>query len=200
MTDTSVIVLANPANELARQVVLSIDSPHTRRAYSTAITRYLNSGHSLDRTGILAWLHDLSESGMGSAAINIHLAAIRKLVWEASVRNLISATETYAISTIRSTRVKGIRLGRWTTVDGIKALLRALDGTTNETRDKAIIAILAGCGLRRAEICSLVWSQWQYISGRYVWVDVIGKGKKYRTVPCPAWCADYINQWKGESE
>lgn len=181
-------------NELARLALLSIVSPHTRRAYGAAIAKFLTSGHQISRTGILAWIDDLSSAGTGTVALNIHLAAVRKLVYEAYTRNLITDQDMNAIDRIKSRKVVGVRLGNWTDLDGIRALLR------NEplARNRAILACMIGCGLRRSEISSLDWSQWQQRDARWLWIDIKGKGGRVRTVPAPNWVADYVNQWQGE--
>lgn len=197
----SVIAPAPDINELARQAVLSCTSLHTRRVYFSAIAKFIRSGHQLTRSGILAWVNELTEDGLGPSSINQHIAAVRKLVWEASLRGLVGNDELNAIDRIKGIAMAGTRSGNWTTVDGIKALLiAAREGSSNTTRNQAIIAVLAGCGLRRAELCSLDWSQWQQRDGRWCFVDIVGKGGRVRTVPVPSWVADYMHQWKGESE
>lgn len=156
--------------------------------------KFLSSGHAISRTGILAWLDDLACTGTGTVALNIHLAAVRKLVYEAYTRGLISDLDMSAIDRIKSRKVAGVRLGNWTDLDGIRALLR------NEplARNRAILACMIGCGLRRSEISNLSWNQWQQRDQRWLWVDIKGKGGRVRTVPAPNWVADYVNQWQGE--
>lgn len=63
-------------------------------------------------------------------------------------------------------------------------------------RDLAIVAVLAGCGLRASELCAL--------RNRDVLVDpdplvvVRGKGRKQRRVPVPAPVLDAIDAWRHE--
>ena len=47
-------------------------------------------------------------------------------------------------------------------------------------RDRAILALLVGCGLRRAEILSLEVNQIQQREGRWVIPDLVGKGSQSR--------------------
>lgn len=188
------------APELARQAVLSLGSPHTRRAYYAAITKFILSGHPLTRSGILAWLQDLAVANLGNVSINTHIAAVRKLVWEVSLRGLITNDELNAIDRIKSKPITGTRAGNWTDITGLKLMLQSMNGHPQQARNQAIIAILAGCGLRRAELCALDWSQFQRRDGRWCFVDIVGKGRRVRTVPIPDWVADYIYQWQGESK
>jgi hypothetical protein len=59
--------------------------------------------------------------------------------------------------------------------------------TLGGPRDRAILALLIGCGLRRAEILILEVDQIQQRAGRWVIPDLVGKGKRRRTVPVPSW-------------
>ena len=52
-------------------------------------------------------------------------------------------------------------------------------------RDRAILAVLLGCALRRSELAALACGHIQQREGRWVFVDLLGKGKRVRTVPIP---------------
>jgi len=67
--------------------------------------------------------------------------------------------------------------------------------TLGGLRDRAILALLIGCGLRRAEILSLEVNQIQQREGRWVIPDLIGKGNRRRTVPVPSWVKVRIEEW-----
>ena len=50
----------------------------------------------------------------------------------------------------------GVRTGNWLSLKQAQALLDAPDITTRKgLRDRAIIAVLLGCGLRRSEVAAL---------------------------------------------
>ena len=49
----------------------------------------------------------------------------------------------------------------------------------------ALLAVLIGCGLRREESAQLALGHIQQREGRWVIVDLIGKGARIRTVPMP---------------
>jgi len=44
-----------------------------------------------------------------------------------------------------------------------------------------------GCALRRSELAALESRHIQQRDGRWVFVDLVGKRKRIRTVPIPAW-------------
>lgn len=59
--------------------------------------------------------------------------------------------------------------------------------TARGKRDRAILALLVGCGLRRAELVNLKNEDFQLREDHWVVGDLIGKGKHIRTVPAPGW-------------
>jgi integrase len=62
-------------------------------------------------------------------------------------------------------------------------------------RDRAILALLIGCGLRRAELVALGLEDFQVREEHWVIADLIGKGKHIRTVPVPAWAKRVVDEW-----
>jgi site-specific recombinase XerC len=62
-------------------------------------------------------------------------------------------------------------------------------------RDRAILALLIGCGLRRAELVGLGMQDFQVREERWVIADLIGKGKHIRTVPVPVWAKRAVDEW-----
>jgi integrase len=62
-------------------------------------------------------------------------------------------------------------------------------------RDLAMIAILLGCGLRRAELASLRKDDIQIRQGHWAIVDLVGKGNHIRTDPMPIWVKAAVDRW-----
>jgi integrase len=62
-------------------------------------------------------------------------------------------------------------------------------------RDRAILALLIGCGLRRAELVGLGVEDFQVREEHLVIADLIGKGKHIRTVPVPRWAKRVVDEW-----
>jgi integrase len=62
-------------------------------------------------------------------------------------------------------------------------------------RDGAMLGLLLGCGLRRSEVVGLSLDQFQSRDGRWVIVNLVGKGKRLRTVPVPSWSKELLNAW-----
>ena len=89
---------------------------------------------------------------------------------------------------MKSAKSIGVRTGNWLSLRQAQALLNAPDITTMKgLRDRAIIAVLLGCGLLRSEVAALTMSHIQQRDGRWCIVDLHGKHRRVRTVPMPTW-------------
>jgi integrase len=92
--------------------------------------------------------------------------------------------------------IDGVRVapGRSVSPDELAAMFRALraSGTQMAARNAALLALLCGCGLRRAEACSL---ELLGVAGDAAAVTVIGKGNKQREVPTPEGTRAAIVAW-----
>jgi integrase len=58
-----------------------------------------------------------------------------------------------------------------------------------------MLAVLTGCGLRRADAAALKIEDLQLREGHWVIADLNGKGGHIRTVPMPDWVKMAIDQW-----
>jgi site-specific recombinase XerC len=78
--------------------------------------------------------------------------------------------------------------------DQAKLLLQSADGEDPRSiRDLAMLAVLLGCGLRRAELSALDVEDMQVRQGHWAIVDLVGKGSRVRTVPMPMWVKEPLN-------
>jgi hypothetical protein len=92
--------------------------------------------------------------------------------------------------------IKGIRLGNWLSVKEAQTLLNTPDVTTTKgLRDRAILAVLLGCGLRRSEVAALTMGHVQQRDGRWCIVDLVGKNGRVRTIPMPTWVKVAQDAW-----
>ena len=58
-----------------------------------------------------------------------------------------------------------------------------------------MVAMLIGCGLRRAELLALRVESIQQREEHWVIADLVGKGGHVRTVPIPAWVKSKVDAW-----
>jgi len=77
------------------------------------------------------------------------MSAIRKLAAEAADNGLLAPELAAGIARVKSAKMVGVRVGNWLTLRQAQALLSAPDITTvRGLRDRAVLAVLLGCGLR----------------------------------------------------
>jgi integrase len=101
-----------------------------------------------------------------------------------------------AIGRVKGVVQKGRRIGRWLTREEASALLRdSGEEGLKAKRDRALLCLLLGAGLRREELVSLEISHIQQRDGRWLIADLIGKRKRIRTVPIPGWTKMAIDRW-----
>jgi integrase len=68
-------------------------------------------------------------------------------------------------------------------------------GTLKGVRDRAILAVLLGCGLCRSEVAMLEVRHVQQRDGRWVIVDLVARGRRTRSVPMPSWTKVALDAW-----
>jgi integrase len=100
------------------------------------------------------------------------------------------------ITRVKGVASKGVRLGNWLTIEQAQTLLNTPDAsTTRGLRDRAVLAVLLGCGLRRSECAAMTFGHVQQRDGRWCIVDLVGKHGRVRTIPIPAWVKVAIDAW-----
>jgi integrase len=62
-------------------------------------------------------------------------------------------------------------------------------------RDRALLALLLACGLRRHEAVALTLDHLQQREEHWAIVDLVGKGGDIRTVPVPDWVRTELDDW-----
>lgn len=82
------------------------------------------------------------------------------------------------------------------TIEQCRTLLQAPDEQSMKgRRDRAILSVLLGCGLRRAEVANLQVRELQQREDHWAVVDLMGKGRHIRTVPVPDLVKTAVDAW-----
>jgi len=149
------------------------------------ITWYCSEPHlALNRAVVLRFCLYLESLGLAAGTINQRLAAVRRLADEAADSGLLSPELAAGIRRVKGVKQLGSRLGNWLSSDQAKLLLENADGEDlRSIRDLAMMAVLLGCGLRRAELSALEVEDMEVRQGHWAIVDLIGKGSRVRTMP-----------------
>ena len=198
---TELTVVSTTIQPIINLVCNAVTSTHTRRAYSRALTEFMAWHSSTGQSGfskatVQAHVSALRDQGVSASSINQRLTAIRKLAAELADNGVIDHSTAQAISRAEGVRVEGKRLGNWLTKEQAQTLLTLPPvATVKGLRDRAILAVLLGCGLRREECAGLRVDHIQQREGRWVIVDLTGKRSKVRSVPMPAWCKYAIDSY-----
>lgn len=187
---------------LVRLVLNTLPSIHSRRVYSRAIRCFMlywsQEGYPKLTKGFLnQYIMELQDDvEKGGATVNLHLVAIRKLANEAADNEIWPEKVALAFSRVKSIPVRGQKIHNWLTETLAALLLNEPDTTTVKgLRDRVMLAIMIGCGLRQSEAASLTVEHIQQIQGRWAIVNIVGKGNKSRTVPIPGWVKQEIDKW-----
>jgi integrase/recombinase XerD len=132
---------------------------------------------ALDAPALLSYLESLAERGLGASSQRRHLASVRGLVRELLERKVLAQDPTVAVKLRPPSRPLPHTLG----VNQIQALMDAIDiGTPRGLRDRAMLELAYGSGLRVSELVNLRLSALNLKAGLLV---VFGKGNKERLVP-----------------
>jgi integrase len=196
-----VVPQAQQWQRLKALVLDSVSSPITRRVYNLGLDEFFAWYSQEPRPGftkatVAAWRVALEARGLGAVSINVRITAVRKLAVEAADNGLLAPELAAGITRVKGVASKGVRLGNWLSVKQAQALLNAPDITTPKgLRDRAVLAVLLGCGLRRSEVASLTVGHIQQRDGRWCIVDLVGKHGRVRTVPMPTWVKVAIDAW-----
>jgi site-specific recombinase XerC len=195
-------ILALPDLEHPKAAVLdSLSSASAQRTYDHAIREFVGWYCSeprlaFNRTVVLRYRIHLEQRHFAPATINLRLAAVRRIAYEAADAGLLSRELAAGIRRVKGVRRVGVRLGNWLTPEqGRRLLVEAAVATPRARRDHAMLAILIGCGLRRAELLALTLESIQLREDHWVVADLVGKGQHIRTVPIPTWVKNAIDEW-----
>lgn len=159
-------------------------SVHTIRAYSNDLgrfARFVGKGSGwkdIDHVRIRGFLSQLYEQGLSKTSVARSLAALRSLYRWLAQEGVVGQNPALLVSTPKLPKT----LPRVPTIEEMNAVL---DGGMPECaawpeRDRAILELLYGCGIRNSELVGIQLDDIRWSNGAIL---VRGKGKKERYVP-----------------
>lgn len=173
-----------------------------QRSYDRAITDFVDWYCSeprlaFNRTVVLRYRIFLEQKQYAVTTINLRLAAVRRVAFEAADSGLLSPELAAGIRRVKGVRRIGVRVGNWLTAEQSKRLLAGEDRhSLRGKRNYAILGMLIGCGLRRGELLALRVDSIQLREEHWAIVDLLGKAGHIRTVPIPGWVKVAVDEWK----
>src|ERR671913_848149 len=140
--------LALPDLEQSKSAVLNtLTSKSGQRSYDRAITDFVDWYCSeprlaFNRTVVLRYRIYLEQRQYAPATINLRLAAVRRVAYEAADAGLLSPELAASIRRVKGVRRLGVRLGNWLTAEqGRRLLLTQAPLTLRGLRDHAMVAL-----------------------------------------------------------
>ena len=159
-------------------------SAATRRSYASDLHQLMewlaargSTVDTLDRRAVRAYSAHLGRRGYAPATLARKLSTLRGLSRFLTERGVLGADPTRLLPGPRRRR----RLPRVLSQAEVEALLTAAGGTDPlALRDRAILELLYGCGLRSQEVVALALADLKPAQAQLI---VHGKGGKMRVVP-----------------
>ena len=194
--------LGLPDLENAKSTVLvSLRSPESQRSYRHSINEFVAwycsaPRLSFNKTVVTRYRIYLEDRQLAPGTINVRLAVVRRLAYEAADSGLLSPDLAAGIRRVKGSKKLGYRLGNWLTAVEARKLWQLPDPhTLKGKRDRAILGLLLGCGLRRRELTEITVDHLQRRDDHWAIVDLVGKGGHIRTIPVPDWLKQTIDEW-----
>ncbi len=186
---------------LAELAVHSVPSAASQDDYRRRLREFLGwtatqGAPALSRATVREYRQVLLDRGLAPNTINQSLAAIKAMVREAMDQGMLGELEGAAVLLVKGVPKRGGSCGRWLTEDQVRKILRSPDAAELiGKRDRAVLALLFGCGLRRSEAVAVKVEDIQQRDGRWAIVDLVRKRGKVHTVPVPGWAYGIIREW-----
>src|SRR5712672_2515448 len=131
-------------------VLQSLGAASSQESHGHAIDEFIGWYCSeprllFNRIVVLRYRFFLEQKNLAPSTINVRLAAVRRLAYEASDTGLLRPDLAARIRRVKGAKRLGVRIGNWLTVDQSKTLLGGPPADDlRGKRDRAILALLIG--------------------------------------------------------
>ncbi len=191
---------------VGHELVAGIGNAHTKEAYRRGLECFLSwwetaTSGVFDEVLVRAHVRDLGDSGLSPSTINQRLSAIRRLAGLAVEAGLIDLQAAADIARISNFQRPVVPLQQTLRATESEALINAPSPlTTTGVRDRALIALLIGCGLRRGEIVQLQVKSILTQNRQWLLAGVVGPRGRVRSVAVPGWVKEALQVWMGRAQ
>ena len=172
-------------------------SPATLRAYEQDLNEFIRwsekSGSTapevITRNDVDSWIADMQKNGKAQKTMARRISALRRYFQWLMSKKVIDKDPTAKVRTPKGPQ----RLPRPLQRSEIDQLFdESTPQNALELRDRLVVELLYGSGLRVAELCGL---QEENLNLKNQTIEVIGKGSKIRTIPITAYACDLLELW-----
>jgi len=171
-------------------------SSHTLKNYQRDITAFLvyceqqsiDDFSQLDSAHIRSFVASRHRQGLAGRSLQRNLSALRSLFHYLNKQRLLSANPAKGVRAPKTPR----KLPEVLTVDQLDQLLHIRSDDILSIRDKAMMELMYGCGLRLSELVGLDLKK---IDAKQQKISVIGKGEKQRELPYGGKAKEALQGW-----
>jgi site-specific recombinase XerC len=179
----------------------------TKRQYIKVLQGYLDSGDTLtDTRALSAYARTLSRSRRAffKAAIKMWSQCMINLTKSQAAPDNLAQVQAalYRFEALQNAitvpPTKGRKVHTWLSQKQVKQLLDVCEPELVGQRDRLLLSILVGAGLRRRELARLTFGDVKHQptrNGMRTVLEVEGKGSKHRVVPISNGLAQAIEEW-----
>ena len=172
-------------------------SPAPLKAYEQDLNEFIRwsekSGSAapevITRNDVDGWIADMQNNGNAQKTMARRISALRRYFQWLMSKKVIEKDPTAKVRTPKGPQ----RLPRPLQRSEIDQLFdESTPQNALELRDRLVVELLYGSGLRVAELCGL---QEENLNLKNQTIEVIGKGSKIRTIPITAYACDLLELW-----
>ena len=140
---------------------------------------------------IRAWVIDLVEQNLAATSVNRKIATLRSFYKFLLQEGRITKDPTYKIKALKAPK----RLPEFVQEEAMEKILDDMvyGGDFEGQRDKIVMELLYGTGMRLSELINLRWKDVDLLAGQ---VKVLGKGDKERVIPFTKALMEDISSYK----
>jgi integrase/recombinase XerC len=197
--------LSTQAERYLAELVRRGNSAHTIDAYGADLREFLHylsppdleppAPTAIDLLLLREWLASLYKKGLTAVTIRRKLAAVRGLFRYMLREGLVSINVARLVRTPKAPKT----LPEVMSPEVVNTLIDGVETAELERpyplRDRAILELLYGCGLRVSELAGLSLHD---LDRSEHWLRVLGKGKKERQVPIPGKAFEVLERYLAE--
>lgn len=196
--------LTVPASDIYQIIDTSGLANSTKAQYAKAIRNYLATGNSLaDSQALSRYAANLPKSSKAflKSAIRLWTSKVALQAKGQSTPSNVAAIQAtlYRLDALNEAievkASKGQKAHVWLTQAEVKKLLSHCDNSLIGKRDRIVLSLLLGAGLRREELAQLKFDNIKQQGNRTV-LEVNGKGAKDRVIPISDKLAGLLQDWR----
>jgi integrase/recombinase XerD len=155
---------------------------------------------------IQMFIKKLREKNLSTSRINSYLCVFKGVSRQCRKLKLMPMEDYLSIMEVKSEKATRKPKLRWIKTPERELIVEHLykENKVSSIRNLAIFSLLAGCGLRRAELCDMTTHGKNSININENKFKIEGKGSKERMITMPKWVQENVVEWldirSGESE